>query len=202
MNNEFKELEQNLKKIEKMNISDSEKEILKKKQLEIYDMSFKANKEKSLNKKRLIESLLPILEIGMILSRIEENELFSDEIIRYYSYTQKLNRFFLYNFSLIELYLKDSDIKSRCEVNYDDLREIHQDILKVLGEEKIKLELVHHFFNVLVRVSALFFSIIKERELAEKLFGIDYEYVEQINTEDLLSEKENQENKKRIYNFN
>jgi hypothetical protein len=72
----------------------------------------------------------------------------------------------------------------------------------VPSEEKIKLELVHDFFHVLVRVSALFFSIIKEKELAEKLFGIDYEYVEQIKTEDLLSDEENQEDKKRIYNFN
>lgn len=202
MNKEFKELERNLTKIEQMNISDSDKESLKKKQLEIYDISFKANKEKSLNKKRLFESLLPILEMGMILSKTEENELFSDEIIIYYSYTQKLNRFFLYNCSLIEPYLKDADIKSRCELNYEDLRVIHHDILKVPSEEKIKLELVHDFFHVLVRVSALFFSIIKEKELAEKLFGIDYEYVEQIKTEDLLSDEENQEDKKRIYNFN
>jgi hypothetical protein len=202
MNKEFKELEQNLKKIEQMNLSDPDKETLKKKQLEIYNISFEANKEKSLNKKRLFESLLPILEMGMVLSKTEENELFSDEIIIYYSYTQKLNRFFLYNCSLIESYLKDADIKSRCELNYEDLRVIHQDILKVPSEEKIKLELVHDFFHVLVRVTALFFSIVKEKELAEKLFGIDYEYVEQINTEDLLSEKESQEDKKRIYNFN
>tara|TARA_Y100000588_G_scaffold112523_1_gene123362 strand:+ start:11690 stop:12298 length:609 start_codon:yes stop_codon:yes gene_type:complete len=202
MNKEFKELEQNLIKIEQMKLSDSDKENLKKKQLEIYDISFKANKEKSLNKERLFESLLPILEMGMILSRTEENELFSDGIIRYYSYTQKLNRFFLYNCSLIESYLKDADIKSRCELNYENLRVIHQDILKVTSEEKIELELVRDFFHVLVRVSALFFSIIKEKELAEKLFGIDYEYVEQIKTEDLLSEEENQKDKKRIYNFN
>tara|TARA_Y100001960_G_scaffold194919_1_gene204080 strand:- start:40593 stop:41201 length:609 start_codon:yes stop_codon:yes gene_type:complete len=202
MNKEFKELEQNLKKIEQMKLSDSDKENLKKKQLEIYDISFKTNKEKLLNKKILFEPLLPILEMGMILSRTEENELFSEEIIRYYSYAQKLNRFFLYNCSLIEPYLKDADIKSRCELNYEDLRVIHQDILKVPSEEKIEIDLVHDFFDVLVRVSALFFSIIKEKELAEKLFGIDYEYVEQIKTEDLLSEEENQKDKKRIYNFN
>lgn len=64
MNKEFKELEQNLTKIEQMKLSDSDKDTLKKKQLEIYDISFKDSKKKSLNKERLLESLLSILEMG------------------------------------------------------------------------------------------------------------------------------------------
>lgn len=169
------ELDFKIKKIDKMNVSEDTKAHLKKCALNDYDNKYKILEAQYSCVHDKQKEMLELFNLTLFVSELTTEQLTSREIVKFYSYVEKINRFFLYNHEYLDKKFLALKTYKRCNDTFDTLDNIRYDIMLVPTKEKITHELILRFHQLVVKVNAMFHTIIKDKEAFEYMYGLDFD---------------------------
>ena len=179
------ELDFKIKKIDKMNVSEDIKKHLKKGALNDYDNKYKIIEAQYSSFYYKQKEMLELFNLTLLVSQLTTEELKSREIVKFYSYVEKINRFFLYNYEYLDKKFSSLKTYKRCNDTFDTLDNIRYDIMLVPTKEKITHELILSFHQLIIKTNAIFHTIIKDKEAFEYMYGLDFDLFK----DDLKNEK-------------
>ncbi len=168
------ELDFKIKKIDKMNVSEDTKKHLKKCALNDYDNKYKVTETQYSFIHDKQKEMFKLFNLTRFVSELTTEELTSREIVKYYSYVEKINRFFLYNYEYLDKKFSSLKTYKRCNDTFDTLDQIRYDIMLVPTSEKITHELILRFHQLIVKINAMFHTIIKDKDAFEYIYGLDF----------------------------